>query len=237
MKWKAPRAHKVLHVCGELVASELQARLRIIAGRTPDPGHCLNYRLLSSDLHEYGIPDLASSEGQAAIERVLGDTELLILDNISTLFRAGVENEAQSWVPVQNWFLKLRRRGVTVVVVHHAGKGKEQRGTSKREDILDVVLCLRTPDDYDPAIDDARFDVRFEKGRGLRSAQKEPFEAKLETRDGEAVWITRDIEESRSEAIRDLQAEGKSIRQIAETLRLSKSSVQRALQKMREGGA
>jgi hypothetical protein len=237
LKWKAKRTHKVLHVCGELVASELQARLKIIAGPSADRGHCLNYRLLSSDLHDYGIPDLASPEGQAAIERVLGDTELLLLDNISTLFRAGVENEAESWVPVQNWFLKLRRRGVAIVVVHHAGKAKEQRGTSKREDILDLVLSLRTPDDYDPESDDARFDVRFEKGRGLKGAEKAPFEAKLETQEGKAAaWKVRDIEESRFDAIRDLLAEKKSVRQIADAIGLSKSAVQRAIKKMQEGG-
>ena len=232
LKWKAARTHKVLHVCGELVASELQSRLKIIAGPNPDPGHCLNYRILSSDLHEYGIPDLASTEGQAAIERSLGDTELLILDNISTLFRAGVENEAESWVPVQNWFLKLRRRGIAIVIIHHAGKGKEQRGTSKREDILDLVLSLRSPDDYDPT-EDARFDIRFEKGRGLRGAEKEPFEAKLETAGGKALWTVRDLDLARDEQIKELAAEGKSVRAIATELVMSKSAVQRALDKMR----
>ena len=234
LKWKAERAHKVLHVCGELVASELQVRLNVVAGPKPNRAHCSNYRILSSDLHEFGIPDLASSEGQAAIELVMGDTELLILDNISTLFRAGVENDAESWVPVQNWFLKLRRRGVAIVVIHHAGKGKEQRGTSKREDILDLVLSLRSPDDYEPS-EDARFDVRFEKGRGLKGSEKEPFEAKLETRDGQAVWTTRDIGDSRADDIRELHAEGKSIRAIADQLGLSKSAVQRALAKMKDG--
>ncbi len=32
------------------------------------------------------------------------------------------------------WLLDLRRRKIAVVIVHHAGRSGEMRGTSKRED-------------------------------------------------------------------------------------------------------
>ena len=32
--------------------------------------------------------------------------------------------------------------------MHHAGKGGAQRGTSRREDVLDTVIALRQPQDY-----------------------------------------------------------------------------------------
>ena len=233
LKWTADRPYRVMHICGEMVATDLRDRLaKIVAAHgngAQSPG---NYQILSADLHENGLPDLASSEGQAALERVLGDTELLILDNVSTLFRAGVENEAESWLPVQNWLLRLRRQGRAVVIIHHAGKGAQQRGTSRREDILDLTLHLRAPDDYDPT-EDARFEVHFEKGRGLTGKAKEPFEAKLETRDGKAAWTTRELEESRYAEIKELAAEGQSIRAIAKALGMSKSAVQRAHQKIK----
>ena len=43
------------------------------------------------------------------------------------------------FAPMQQWLLRLRRRGVSVLVVHHAGKNGDQRGISKREDLLDTA--------------------------------------------------------------------------------------------------
>ena len=57
----------------------------------------------------------------------------MVIDNLSTLCRYGRENESESWGPVQEWILGLRRRGLSVLLVHHAGKGGTQRGTSRRE--------------------------------------------------------------------------------------------------------
>ncbi len=73
----------------------------------------------------------------------------------------------------------FRRRGVSVLIVHHAGKGGEQRGTSRREDVLDTSISLRRPNDYVPT-EGARFEVHFEKARGIHEDRAKPFEAKLE---------------------------------------------------------
>ena len=228
LRWQATQPRRVLHVCGEMPAIALRERLQpIAAGGAMTPEH---YRILSADLHEHGLPDLSSPEGQAAVDRVLGDTEVLILDNVSTLMRSGVENEAESWLPVQQWLLKLRRQGRSVIIIHHANKGRAQRGTSRREDILDVVLNLRAPADYDPS-EGARFEVHYEKARGLTGNVVEPFEAKLETRDGRAIWAMRDLEDSKFDDIAELRAEGQTIRQIAAALGMSKSAVQRAINK------
>ena len=78
-------------------------------------------------------------KGQQLLEDALGDAQLLILDNLSTLAPSIQENEADAWAPFQSWVLKMRRRGVSVLLVHHAGKGGQQRGTSRREDVLDVL--------------------------------------------------------------------------------------------------
>ena len=163
LKWKAAAPCGVLYVDGEMPAVAIQERFAKLTAATPRPK---GFKLLSSDMHECGLPDLATVAGQDAIEHVLGDLDVLILDNVSTLFRTGVENEAESWLPVQQWLLQLRRRGKTVIIIHHSNKAKGQRGTSRREDILDLVLNLAEPKDYDPD-EGARFDVRFEKARGL----------------------------------------------------------------------
>ena len=50
---------------------------------------------------------------------------------------------------MQAWLLRLRRQGVAVLLVHHAGRSGNPRGTSKREDVLDTVIQLKHPEDYD----------------------------------------------------------------------------------------
>ena len=236
LKWTASKPRRVLHVCGEMAAVDLKQRFeRVVAAtndKLPEPAYL---RIISADLHERGVPDLATAEGQVVMDAVLGDAEVVFFDNVSTLFRTGQENEAESWAPVQNWLLKLRREGRAVVIIHHSNKAKAQRGTSKREDVLDAVLNLRAPSDYEPS-EGARFEVHFEKARGLSGAEAvSPFEAKLEVRDGAAVWTMRYIEDARLADIEELKNEGLSVRRIAQELGISKSAVQRALSKAGTG--
>jgi hypothetical protein len=190
-------------------------------------------RLLSDSLHRDGLPDLASRQGQAAIDRLLGNTEVVILDNLSTLTRYGDESEADSWRPVQPWLLKLRREGRSVIMVHHAGKGGTQRGTSKREDVLDVVLQLRHPADYEPT-QGARFEVHYEKARGLMGDQAAPLEASLVMTGGRATWTWQPLADARDAEILEMHEAGTSIRAIGRELRLSKGAVERALKRAKD---
>jgi putative DNA primase/helicase len=163
LKWTAPKPRRVLIIDGEMPASELQTRLsRILWGgtATPEPGML---SLLSADLVEGGIGNLADPKVQAALDPWLAGMELLILDNLSCLTAVIKDNDAESWGPIQEWLLRLRRRGISVLIVHHAGKGGGQRGTSRREDILDTSISLRRPVDY-VAPEGARFEVHVEKG-------------------------------------------------------------------------
>ena len=103
--------------------------------------------------------------------------------------------DGESWLPIQSWALNLRRQGKTLILIHNDGKGGTQRGTSRKEDILDVVIGLRHPSDYKPT-QGARFEVHFEKTRGLYGEDVEPFEAALDVVNGRAVWATRRLDDS-----------------------------------------
>ncbi len=194
LQWEAPKARRVLYIDGEMPAVAMQERLAgiVAASEKETPKDFL--RLITPDLQEAGLPDLSDPAGQAAVDRLLDGVELLVLDNISTLFRGGVENEAESWAPVQEWVLKLRQRRTSTMFVHHAGKGGQQRGTSRREDILDTTIRLKRPADYQ-ATDGARFEIHFDKARGLCGEDARPVEARMETRDGKAFWTTKDMDE------------------------------------------
>ena len=155
----------------------------------------------------------------------------MIVDNLATLARAGRENETESWHPVQDWILSLRRRGIAVLLIHHSNKSGGQRGTSSREDVLDTVISLRRPPDYSME-QGARFEVHLEKARGLFGDEVKPFESALQTNEQGAVeWVTKDIEDAELEMVLRLHSEGTTIRDISGEMGLSKSKVHRLLKR------
>jgi putative DNA primase/helicase len=136
--------------------------------------------VLAADNTENGL-SISSEEGQRAIDPLLSDVDLVIFDNLSTLCTNGSESAGDAWAPMQNWLLKLRRRGIAVLLVHHAGTNGRQRGTSRREDALDTVIGLAQPEDYSPE-QGARFEVHFEKLRNrIDGDGAVAFGAKLES--------------------------------------------------------
>jgi hypothetical protein len=237
LRWTAPKPRRVLVVDGEMPLITLQQRLATIAFSSavepPSPDYI---RIIAADYQENGIPDLCTKEGVQAIEEHIADgVDLVVVDNLSTLCRAGKENEGDSWTPIQEWALDLRRRGISVLFVHHAGKGGAQRGTSKREDVLDTVIVLQHPDDYSPA-DGARFEVHLEKARGVHGDQAKPFEARLEIRNDAMTWTMRDLEDVDARRAVDLKRDGLSVRDIGAEMGISKSKADRLLKKAREMG-
>jgi nicotinamidase-related amidase len=224
LQWQAPASRPVLLIDGEMPAVVLQERLAVIAANAEGEPPAGYVRLLPYDLFEEGGPDLSTDEGQAELEPFIGDAALIVVDNISTICRGGKENESESWSAIQAWALAQRRKGRTVLFVHHSGKGGDQRGTSKREDVMDTVIKLSRPSDYSPT-EGARFIVEFTKSRGFSGGDAEPFEAQL--LDGQ--WVTRAIEDIRIARILELKAEGLTQRQIAAEVGCGLATVNRTL--------
>jgi putative DNA primase/helicase len=230
LRWNAPRPRRVLLVDGEMVLSDLQVRLNsILAGlgtKIPNDG----FRVLAADHSEIGI-NFGSPEGQRELERHLDGVNLLILDNLSTLMANGSEGASDAWLPMQNFLLRLRRKGVAVLLVHHAGVNGRQRGTSRREDALDTVIALRRPADYSPE-QGARFEVHVEKARTLVGDGALPFEAMVEafvSESGRAGirWVARDLKPPVLYRAAELFRDGHTVRQVADLLGVSRSEAGR----------
>ena len=233
LKWTTTKAVPVLYVDGEMPAPAMQERLDGIikaTGKEPEPGM---FRMVSRDLQRFNdMPNLAGSEGQQVISDNVSDARVIILDNLSSLIHGAKENDSEGWEPVAQWAIRERSKGRTLIFVHHAGKSGDQRGSSKREDLLDVVIKLQRPGDYRPQ-DGARFEVHFGKARSLFGDAVAPFEAQLaEGEDGKAEWIVTDAEDHSQ--LLNLKAQGFSLAKMGEVLGCDKSTVKRRLDKIRD---
>ncbi len=197
--WQASKPNKVLYVDGEMPAITIQERLKALAFGMAAPEIAMqNLFLITPDMQNCPMPDFATAEGQKTLEPFLEQIGLLVLDNISTLCRTGKENESQSWQPIQTWLLGLRRRGIAVLLVHHAGKSGDQRGTSAREDIMDTVISLRRPKIYNMA-DGARFQIHLTKARSITGKDALPFEVHLKAKNNVLHWDVFEIQEAELE--------------------------------------
>ncbi len=235
--WKASRPFKTLLIDGEMPGESLQDRLAAIDAACelkPDPDYL---KIITIDMNAGKMPDLSTIEGQETIEDACQEAEIIIVDNLSCLCRSGRENEAESWITLSEWALRMRSLGKCVIFVHHAGKNGEQRGTSKREDILDVVLELKRPTDYEPD-QGARFIVNFKKARHLTGKDSQSFEAWLRNDEhGRQVWATQDSSESTLEQIIELTNLGLRQSEVAAELGINKSTVCRHIKKAKEDGS
>lgn len=125
--WHPTKARSVLYLDGEMPAGLMQERLAALVDANKSP-IIASFKLMTPDIQTGAMPDLATPKGQVMLETHLVGIELIIVDNISTLCRNTRENEADSWLPVQEWALRMRASGKSVLFIHHAGYGGNQRG-------------------------------------------------------------------------------------------------------------
>lgn len=224
--WKAREKTPVLYLDGEMAQADLQARFKGISEGKPDIPKDY-FRIITPDRQPLGAPNLSDFHSQTCLKPFVEDAKLIIVDNISTLCRGGNENDAESWDAVQNWALQLKAQGRSVMFIHHAGKSGQQRGTSKREDVMDTVILLKRPADYKTS-EGARFEVHFEKARGFTGAESEPFELSLHSDSGRYQWHKKSLEEKTYEKVVRLAKEaGLSQSEIASEIGVNKSTVSR----------
>ena len=130
----------VLYIDGEMALKHTQYRARGLDLSKVDHLHhehlfdqngtCLN---IGEAEDRQRITDLVIQQGY----------QVLILDNLSSLASGVDENKGMDYEPLSHWLLDLRRRKITVIVIHHAGRNGLMRGHSKREDACSWIIELR----------------------------------------------------------------------------------------------
>jgi hypothetical protein len=136
---------KVLYVEGELPASQLKERMQQLSqGLTIPAG---NFTLVSKATQPRNESQesvtINTVAGRAAIEAKIeqNGATVLILDSIASLAQIDT-NKEEHWLPIVEWLVELRCKGMCVIYLQQAGKGGEQRGHSVSEDRIDLAIKL-----------------------------------------------------------------------------------------------
>ncbi len=232
----------VLYIDGEMTGKDFQDRITNLGFGMDlcNPDTFDRFKILSNDLSEKPLPNIGYEKGQEQITALLGDCELIIIDNLSALCSFGRENEAESWTPMQRWLIDLKRRGKSVLLIDHSGKDPEHgnRGTSKKQDIMDAVVSLEKPVSYN-VTDGAKFVMKYQKSRNVAGSILKPIGFQLETvgDKGFVSWsefkVTDTADQTKREAekakklemVGNLLSQGKSYRDIESETGISKSTV------------
>jgi hypothetical protein len=206
--WQIKRPCGVLLVDGEMPAGLLRERIKALSIPMGPEDQKNPFLVFTAEevAAKLGLQvNLAKEEWRDNITNFLhrrSEIRLLILDNISSLVPGGDENTKGSWDPVNQWLLSLRRQGVAVILVHHAGKGGNYRGHSGRIDNLDNVIQLVPKG----GADEVKFEIRLSKARCLRPGEGVPFGLELVEWDEDPncmIWIELNLAQDRK---REIQA-------------------------------
>jgi putative DNA primase/helicase len=170
-----------------------------------------------------GIPraNLLNPRWREALKKSLIEKQvkLFVIDNISSLAPGIEENSKFEWDPVNQWLLGLRFAGITSFLLHHVGKEGNQRGTSAREDNLDVSLVLQRPHDY-VTEEGARFVVKFKKARvpTRELSLMSDVEFCLSEVEGRLQWTWNEVKRKNQVEILKMLDEGVPQKDIAQAL-------------------
>uniref|UniRef100_UPI003B5B846B AAA family ATPase n=1 Tax=Shewanella gaetbuli TaxID=220752 RepID=UPI003B5B846B len=131
----------VLFVDSELSKYQIQQRFKLIykfIGKKPEEGFL---RIIHKRSFNSGMPDLTTSKG---FEKLMPDIEaskVIILDNLSSLYRSAEELSQNDWNYYNECLDILREQNKAVLVLHHTDKdSKSYRGHSEIVRAIDNVL-------------------------------------------------------------------------------------------------
>jgi hypothetical protein len=144
-RFTIPEAKRVLYVEGELPASQLKERIVQLSQGLHVPTS--NWKIRAKAFQEQhrlqNKITINTPEGREAIEAAIDeiDAQVVFLDSIASLAQISTNDELQ-WIPIIEWLVELRCKGIAVVYLQQSGKGGEQRGHSVSEDRIDLAIHL-----------------------------------------------------------------------------------------------
>lgn len=222
LSWKAKAPHHVLHIDGETSGAILQKRFAEIHKEKNSP-YVNNAKMILFDFPgNFSMPDLSTLEGQKMIdEKITPETKLIVIDNLCSLMRSEKnETDVSRWNCFGDWAIKKRAQGKSIVFIHHAGKDGKQRGTSRKEDFLDIIISLKKPN-MSRTFNSHKVEIHFEKTRNLVHISSLAVFMNSETN----RWYLEDHAYKTKEKARKMYEKGMSQAQIARLLGVTRQAI------------
>lgn len=187
--WEAPQARRVLYVDGEMALDLTQERHRALSQKPSENLMFLHHEVVFERTGK--VLNLAARSVQDSLlqHAITNKIDVLILDNLSCLFSGVAENDADAWELILPWLLQLRRHRIAVVIVAHAGRNGQMRGTSRREDAAPWILSLSEPPEATTVTSGARFVARFTKCRNTTIDNAPALEWHFQRDEAEGVSV------------------------------------------------
>jgi len=237
--WEVENTVPCLCLDGEMAAEDTRKRIHDLnpSGERKSP----LYIYSDAYANHLGLPraNLLSETWRTTMKRMLltRGVKLWVVDNIASLAGGIDENAKKEWDPINGWLIDLRFAGITTILLHHVNKEGGQRGTSAREDNIDMSIILKQPADYE-ADRGADFILTFSKSRvsfeDLGLLQDVHFTLTT-NEDGGLAWTWERVKTERKAEILALLDAGESISETARIVGCAKSYVSKVNQDRKSG--
>jgi len=266
LDYKCIKARPILYVEAELPGDDVKTRIVSINNPFFDPNK-LNgentkrtfipenqFTCSQDDMvlagYKFGLPDIANATdeeravlGRQVIERTCeeikklrGQYPVLFLDNISAL-TAIDENKAQDWSSLMKWCIKLKNKGITIVLFHHTGKTTgTASGSNMSQRLIDTHIILKKLDDkhrFNMSGKSVQCSVHFDKYRNFGGSSVLPYMLTC-TEDG--IWKKYPMLDQKDFALMEALNEGKSIKEIIKDKIMGQSTIYRRKKVLQDSG-
>lgn len=229
--WSAGKAAPCLYVDAELPPGDLKERLTAINPNHNRRAPFFIYNDCEMTSHGVRRASFLDEAWRQLMKEMLMDlsVKLVCFDNISSLSPGIDENSKQSWDVINQWLLELRFAGICSLLPHHTGKGGAQRGTSGREDNVDLTLMLKHPPNYSPEMG-CDFIATVEKARVPAehlSALADVRMTLVSNSDGTVEWRWGNAKGEMKKVILEMLRSGASYDEIVEATGVTKGYISR----------
>jgi len=238
--WKSTNPVNCLYLDGEMAGGDIQSRYKELNPKAQQK--CTFYLYSEYYANNQGVPpaNLLDHNWRTKIKEIMlkKKIKLWVVDNISSVTPGIDENVKKDWDPVNRWLIELRFAGISTILVHHTGKEGDQRGTSSREDNIDVSILLKRPVNY-LAEEGAKFDMIFSKTRipveDLELIADTEFELMRDEKN-KLIWTWAGVKKKRKFEVLNLFNENMKGTEIAEYLGITKGRISQYKLELRKDG-
>ena len=203
LKWRPPYLRRVAFFDGEMGRALLKDRFRLLDNGSLSSMCGDGLTLYSRTRQGNEDLNLADPKQHGALLDICKRADVVVFDNLNTLTSPadGRDDDVRMWYRVRALILALKRMGVAVLLIHHAGKAGGQYGTSMRENDADTMIALREGR-LRRVWNGTSFEMHLDKTRAFYGEDAEPIHLELRTENERATWSWEDLKTLRRQVIR-----------------------------------